>query len=418
MVTRLASITALLMGTLVFLLGNGLLGTLVAVRLNTAGYDAVVAGAVMAAYFAGLIAGCLRAATIVAAVGHIRAFAVFAGSSAALAATFSLVDDPVAWALLRLLGGFSMAGLFMVIESWLNDATENEWRGRILSTYMVVVYVSLGIGQLLLGLYPVEGTKLFTVVSMLFALSLIPVAMTRQVAPVIPETRIMGLRALFAISPLGAVGSAAAGLVLGAFYGLTPVFAQRVGLEVGGVALLMAVGIVGGLAIQFPVGFLGDRFDRRLVLTVCLWIVTASAGAVAVASLSGNVWLIGACAVGLCCAFALYPLAIGHANDRVEGGSRIAIAGGLLLTYSSGAVLGPLLAAGAMSLAGAYGLFVYFAVVAAATGLFAVYRMRVKAAVPAEDQGAAQFMPRTSPVAPVMDPTVEEEPEMAGAESG
>jgi len=410
MVSRLTSIAALLMGTLVFMLGNGLLGTLVAVRLTVAGHDAVVAGVVMAAYFAGLIAGCLRAAAIVAAVGHIRAFAVFAGSSAALAATFSLVADPIAWALLRFLGGFAIAGLFMVIESWLNDATENDWRGRILSTYMVVVYLSLGAGQLLLGIYALEGHQLFAVVSMLFALSLIPVSMTRQVAPVIPETEILGLRALFQISPLGAVGSGAAGLVLGAFYGLAPVFAQKVGIGVNGVGLLMAAAIVGGLLIQFPVGFLGDRLDRRLVLTASFGIVTVSAVAVAFASLSDNIWLIGACAAGLCCAFAFYPLSIGHANDRVHGGSRIAIAGGLLLTYSTGAVLGPLLAAGAMSLIGPYGLFVHFAAVAGLTGGFALYRMRATPPVPADEQGAAQLMPSTTPLAPVLDPTATDEP--------
>jgi len=409
MASRLTSITALLTGTLVFLLGNGLLGTLVAVRLDKAGHDAVVAGAVMAAYFVGLIAGCLRAGAIVAAVGHIRAFAVFAGSSAALAATFTLVDDPIAWGLLRLLGGFAIAGLFMVIESWLNEATENEWRGRILSTYMVVVYLSLGIGQLLLGLYPIEGGKLFTIVSMLFALSLIPVSMTRQAAPVIPHTEILGPRALYAVSPLGAVGCVAAGLLLGAFYGLAPIFAQRVGLDVTGVAVLMAAAIISGLVVQFPVGFLGDRFDRRLVLTGSFWAVAASAVAVSFASLTGNVWVIGLCAVGLSSAFAIYPLAIGHANDRVHGGSRVAIAGGLLLTYSAGAVLGPLLGAGFMSLAGPYGLFIYLAVVAALTGGFALYRMRVAPAVPADEQGAAQYMPRTSPVAPVLDPNVEED---------
>jgi MFS family permease len=408
MVTRLASITALLMGTLVFMLGNGLLGTLVAVRLDKAGYDTVVAGAVMAAYFIGLIAGCLRAGVIVAAVGHIRAFAVFAGSSAALAASFTLIDDPIAWGLLRLLGGFAIAGLFMVIESWLNDATENEWRGRILSTYMVVVYISLGLGQLLLSTFPVEGTQLFTIVSMLFALSLIPVSMTSQVAPQIPEMEIMGLRTLYAISPLGAVGCAAAGLLLGAFYGLAPIFAQRIGLNVTGVAMLMAVAIVGGLVVQFPVGLLGDRFDRRKVLTIALWIVCASAVAVAVASLTGHFWLIALSAAGGCCAFAIYPLAVGHANDRVHGGSRIAIAGGLLLTYSSGAVMGPVVAAGVMNLAGPYGLFIYLGVVAAMTGSFALYRMRAKPAVPAREQGAAQYMPRTSPVAPVLDPAVED----------
>jgi MFS family permease len=161
--------------------------------------------------------------------------------------------------------------------------------------------------------------------------------------------------------------------------------------------------------VQFPVGFLGDRFDRRLVLTISLWIVCASAVAVSFASFSGNFWLIGACAIGLCCAFAIYPLAMGHANDRVHGANRMAIAGGLLLTYSSGAVLGPIVGAGVMNIAGSYGLFVYLGVVAALTGGFALYRMRTTPAVPADEQGAAQFVPRTSPVAPILDPTLEED---------
>jgi MFS family permease len=414
MIARLFPVGALLTGTAIFMLGHGLLGTLLVVRIHNAGHGAVVAGLVASAYFLGLILGCIHAGRAVSAVGHIRAFAVFAGVSAAIASGYPLADDPVAWTFLRFTQGFMMAGLFMIIESWLNAATEDNWRGRVFSAYMVINYISLGLGQLLLNLYPVQGFELFTVATILFAVSLVPVSLSRQTAPEAPEMQIMGLPTLFRVSPLGAVGAITAGALLGAFYGLVPVFARRIGLSISDVGTLMAVVIVGGLIVQYPAGYLGDWIDRRKVLTGAAWIVAVSAAAVSLASFSQADWAPGVAAIGLCSAFALYPLAVGHANDRASPESRVGLAAGLLLAYSVGAVSGPVIAALAMRVGGPYGLFAFMAVVAAGAGSFALYRMRAVPPVPLAEQTELETPAMPAPVTPVPDPLLEVPTEESG----
>lgn len=407
MIGRLAPIGALLLGTLVFMLGNGLLGTLLAVRISAAGDGAGLAGLVAAAYFIGLIAGCLVAPSIVSKVGHIRAFAVFAAGAAASSVAFPLWDVPAVWIVLRLIGGLSMAGLFTVTESWLNAASDTDSRGRVLASYMTVVYLSLGLGQLLLGLYSPSGFELFSIAAMLFALSLVPVSMTQQQAPDPPLPAIMGFIQLYRVSPLGCVGAVASGLILGAFYGLAPVFAQQVGMSVSDISLFMAAAIIGGLVVQGPVGLLSDRLDRRKVLTASLTIVAVGAFACLGAALVSSIWGAAVAAALMCVGFAVYPLAVGHANDHVQASDAVALASGLLMSYSAGAAIGPLVGAVAMQGMGPYGLIGFVGLIAALASAFAFYRMTVSEPVPLEDQGPSPIAPRTSTISPVFDVTGE-----------
>jgi MFS family permease len=411
MTNRLAPIAALLTGTFIFLLGNGLLGTLLSLRLNLAGQPTEVAGIVGSAYFVGLIAGCLRATTVIGAVGHIRAFSVFAAVSASIALAFALSPDPLFWVALRFLSGFAIAGLFMVIESWLNVSTDNTWRGRILSIYMVTIYSALGVGQFLLLSYDLKGFQTFSLVAMLFALSLVPVSLSRVPAPEILYPSILPFRQLYRLSPLGVLGCFGSGLMLAAFYSLAPIFAQNLGLPVGRIALLMSAAIIGGLVLQWPIGRLSDVVDRRLVLTVALFAVALAGGAIMLLSM----WpmtptLFYVAGAVFCLGFVVYPLSVGHANDHITTESRVAISGGLLLAYSIGAALGPVLAALAMRHAGDYALFGYIGGVALLIGLFAIWRMTRRARVPVAQQGPFQAVPRTSPVAHELDPAAETSP--------
>jgi len=415
MTNRLAPIAALLAGTFIFLLGNGLLGTLLSLRLNLAGQPTEVAGVVGSAYFVGLIAGCLRATTVIGAVGHIRAFAVFAATSASIALAFALSADPLIWVSLRFLSGFAIAGLFMVIESWLNVTTDNTWRGRILSIYMVTIYSALGVGQFLLLSYDLKGFQPFSLVAMLFALSLVPVSLSRVPAPEILYPSILPFRQLYRLSPLGVIGCFGSGLMLAAFYPLAPIFAQNLGLPVGRIALLMSAAIIGGLVLQWPIGRLSDIVDRRLVLTVAVFAVAAAGGAIMLLSMypRSPVLFYVAGAV-FCLGFVVYPLSVGHANDHITSQNRVAISGGLLLAYSIGAAMGPVLAAFAMRQAGDYALFGYIGAVAFVIGLFAIWRMTRRAPIPVAQQGAFQAVPRTSPVALELDPAVADPPPPAG----
>lgn len=291
----IASSSSLLGGAFLLVLASGLVSTLLGVRLVQEGYPAYVPGIVGAAYFVGLVTGSLTIHRAVAGVGHIRVFAACASvcSAAMLAHGFAL--DPYLWSGLRLIEGFCIAGLYICIESWLHDRAGNETRGRLLAIYMTVVYFGLGASQLLLKLWEPSSFALFGVCSLLMSLSLVPVALTRTPAPPLPSPQFFGIRRLYEISPLGVAGSVASCVVLGAFYGLGPVFAAGAGLDVAGTARFMTATILGGLVLQWPLGWLSDRFDRRTVISgVCAAIALFGAAMVAGKALSEPVLLAGA----------------------------------------------------------------------------------------------------------------------------
>ncbi len=413
------SVSTLLFGTFVFLVGNGLLGTLLSVRIELEHLGADIAGYVSSAYFVGFMAASLFAQRLVRTAGHIRAFAAFAGISAAVAILAGLYFHPIALMILRGVGGFAIAGLFMVIESWLNATAESRWRGRLLSIYMITVYSALSAGQLLLDAFDPMDVHLFALVGALFALSLVPVSLSQITAPPLPAPSFMTFAQLYRISPMGIAGSFSSGLILGAFYGLFPIVAKRFGgLEVSQIATLMSVLIFFGLMIQWPVGWASDRTDRRYVIIVALFSVMASCVGILwlqAADAYPGLWLVAG--LGFALAFAIYPLSVAHANDLIKADDLVAASGGLLLAYSGGAAIGPIVAGQIVERLPAGGLLYYMVAVAAATGLFAFWRTRRRPAsvMPARDPFVV--MPRTTQVAAELDPRTGTEPELFGNSS-
>jgi MFS family permease len=268
------------------------------------------------------------------------------------------------------------------------------------------LYLAQAAGQFLLGLDAGPGQpRVFMLVSILMSLAILPVALTRQAPPPLPEIASFSPRRLYAASPLGVVGTVASGLVLGAVYALGPVFARGVaGLDAGGAALFMSALIFGGVLLQWPLGRLSDRFDRRRVIVGTLAALVAAAIVLPALARGGQAALLGAAMLFGGFAFALYPLCVGHTNDHLARGDRVAASGGLVLSYSAGATAGPLLGSAAMSALGASGLFVFVALIAALALGFGLWRMAARPPVPADRQGPFQPLPGTTPVAAPLDP--------------
>ncbi|MFH5926386.1 MFS transporter [Roseomonas xinghualingensis] len=402
----LRMVAALLVGVALTMAGSGPLTTLVSLRLEAMGTARIAIGAVMAAYFGGLTLGSLFAYKLVLGAGHIRAFAAFASMTSAVALAYPLVMHPLSWAVLRLVEGFCMAGIFICVESWLNDRASPATRGKILALYMMCLYLAQAAGQFLLGLDEGPGQpRVFMFISILMSLAILPVALTRQAPPTLPDVASFSPRRLYEASPLGVVGTVASGLVLGAVYSLGPVFARRfAGLEASGAALFMSALIFGGVLLQWPLGRLSDAFDRRRVIIGTMAALAAAAAALPFLAREGQGALFAAAVLFGGFAFALYPLCVGHTNDHLAPRDRVAASGGLVLAYSVGATVGPLAGSGAMSAMGAAGLFAYAAGVALLGLLFGLWRMRARAPVPAERQGPFQPAPGTTPIAAPLDP--------------
>ncbi len=404
----LRSVFVLLVATILLMAGSGPLGTILGIRMNEAGVATPIIGLVMAAYFGGLTVGSLQTFRIVTRVGHIRAFAAFTAIVTASTLAYPIHLDPIPWAVLRFVQGFCMAGLFVCIESWLNDSATPQNRGALLASYMSCMYLAQSGGQFLLGVPDETGFLLFMMMGVVLSLAAVPVAMTRMAPPILPDIASLSFRRLYEASPLGIFGCISSGLIIGAVYALAPVYASGIGFDLSQTALFMSAIIFGGVILQWPVGRLSDLIDRRLVIVGVIVAGALTSVAMIAAPAGGQIALLILGAVFGGIAFVLYPLCVAHTNDHLERNERISASGGLILTYSAGATIGPLLAAGVMNFAGPPGLFLFTAVIGFLSVGFAVWRLKARAPVPADQQGRFQTLPRTTPVAAPLYPESQE----------
>ncbi|MGE0667004.1 MAG: MFS transporter [Sphingomonadales bacterium] len=395
MLGSLLPVRSLLVAMFIIMAGSGFMATLVALQLEATGTSPMLIGPVATLYFVGLTVGSLRVPRIVDRIGHIRAFAAFVSLYSASSLAYAIHQDPIFWGALRLVDGFCMAGVFVCIESWLNDQSEPETRGGVLAAYMIFLYSGQAAGQFLLTLSQEKPSMPFLAASILLSLAVLPVAMTRRAGPPIEARPSLDVRRLYRASPLGIVGAAVTGVMLGAFYALGAVHVRRLGLDMAGAATFMSAVIIGGVLLQWPIGRLSDMFDRRRVIVGTLVAVVAVSLTMAFVPASGAAMLLlGGLFGGL--TFALYPLCVAHTNDRLAAQERVAASGGLVLAYSLGAAAGPIPGAAMMELMGPAGLYGFIALCGIGGLAFAAWRARAALPVPRALQQRFQTLPRTT----------------------
>jgi MFS family permease len=336
-----AALLALFAGVGLLVLGNGLLATLIAVRLDAEQIAVERIGLIMSCYSIGFVFGTILVPRLIARVGHIRAYAGFAAVATSAALIHAMLVEPLTWALLRILSGFAAAALFTIVESWINAGTGNAIRGQVLSA-----------SQFLLTLIDPRAFQSFSLIAILLVLSLVPLAWGRVEAPVQTGAGRLGLIRLIRISPVGVAGCFGSGMITGAFAALGPVYARSLGASLDQVGQLMMVAILAGFALQFPLGRLSDRFDRRTVFLGTAVGVAAVGAVLAAIGPASMVVLMGLIALFGGFAYAIYPLGMAHANDFMEPAEVLPASAGLLLVYGAGAALGPVCAAPLMESAG------------------------------------------------------------------
>lgn len=413
MFLALKSVFSLLFGAGLLVLGNGLIGILLPVRMDFEHVSPDISGLVMSSYYLGFMLGSILSLPIIRRVGHIRAFAAFAAIVTAGSLVLALVFSVAVWALVRCLTGFCMAALFATIESWLNVKSSNEDRGQILSIYLVTSYLASLLGQLLINTLAIEGLGLFCLGALLMSLSLVPVVLTRVAGPELGSVKRLGLGFLYKASPLGVVATWGAGMLSGAFYGLGAIYAGSLDLSVFQISLFMGVPIFGGFVLQWPIGRLSDRYDRRTVMLCVLVLCAASSVVLSIfsfADASLTTLLVAVVFLGGTLA-TIYPLAVSQCYDYVDRADMVGASGGLLLVWSIGGTVGPLVASFFMGRFGPPSLFVYLAAVAAMIALFTAYRMLARQALSSAAQTNYVSMQTTSAIANALDPRTDPLPE-------
>jgi len=394
MKSLIAPISSLLGGVALLLLGHGLLNTLLTLRGVAEGYSTGMIGLLMSGYFAGFLIGTWLAPSLIRRIGHIRTFAFYAALAAVAVLVHVLIVNPWMWLVLRVLYGVSLVTLYMVIESWLNAQVSGEKRGQVFALYMAVNLGALAAAQQLLSLDTPMNFTLFALAAILISSALMPITLTRQAQPALPDMPATDLLQLARIAPLPLMAAGISGLTLGGFWGLAPVYASQVGFDAAGVGLLMSITILGGAVLQWPIGLFSDKHDRRVVL---LWVVAIAAVLALVITpiLSGSL-LLGLMFLWGGLAFSIYSIAVAQMVDQLHPDEILSGSSGLLLANGFGAAFGPVVAGGLMHLFGHIALPLFFAVSLGILAIYSFWRPRRVVDLVTEPHGHFTPMLRTS----------------------
>ena len=378
------------------------MSSLLSINMRLQGYGDQVIGLVMSGNYVGILIGVYFGQRIVQKVGHIRGFAVFAAVMTAVSLTHGLYMSAWLWGLLRIFNGLCITGLFMVLESWLNEKVESVFRGRLLSIYMVLVYFGLGSGQFLLNVSDVQGQAIFMIAAILFALCLIPISITGAVKPQPLEVPRYNFVKLFQLAPLSMVAVFMGGLINSSFYALAPMVTLDMGLSVPQVSLYMSLTIWAGLLFQFPVGFFSDRLDRLTVLYSLGFLACLVSICIIVLGRLNLVWLY---ALTICfgVVFSVYTVAMARAQDNIDKNEIVPVSAALILFFGFGACFGPITCSLAVSKLGPFGFYYFTAFCSGGLGLI-VWSLRKRLSSRLADQVPTIPIPRTSPVVGVIDP--------------
>jgi MFS family permease len=396
---------ALLLGMFLLQIGNGLQGSLMGVRGAIEGFTTVELSLIASAYFVGFLGGSRLAPKFIARVGHVRVFAALGSLISAVLVTYPVLTDPWAWMALRVVIGFSLSGVYVTAESWLNNAATNTTRGQSLSAYMLVQMLGLVSAQGILSAGDPAGFLLFIIPSILVSLSFAPVLLSVQPTPAFEASRPMSLRQLYDVSPFGVVGMTLLGSVFAGQFGMAAVYATEAGLGLGQLSLFISSFFIGAILLQYPIGWLSDRMDRRILIVAAAGL---GAGVGVVGMLLGHFYpvLLGVGLLSGGLAQPLYALLIAYTNDYLEIEDMAAASGGLIFVNGIGAIAGPPIMGTLMAQIGPGGFWLFLSMILAALTAYGLWRMTQRPTVYAGEEeyeavSYATILPGTASVVAV-----------------
>ncbi len=409
---------ALFSGYFVLMIAHGFQGNLLGVRTVIEEFDFMATGAIMSGYFVGYFSGANLIPKLVGKVGHIRVFAAFASMASLSILLHAIFVNPFAWTLGRFITGFSIVGIFIVMESWLNDRANNRTRGQLLSIYMFITLIGLSLGTLLLNFSSPEKYEPFILISLLLSSALIPILLTKRKAPKFKKLGFIDIKGLYKTSPLGSVSMFCTGIIHSALFTLGAVYAASMNFTLFEISLLLFLVTVSGGIFQWPVGYYSDRYDRRIIIIFCTF--TASIFALLSITASGTslekmylatslgfdkIMFFTYVSIYAGMAIPLFTLNLAYVNDYIAKEKFVAAGGGMQIIFGLGAMSGPFLCSLSMSKLGTNGFFVHLLFFHLIIGLFGLYRITKRRY---KDNPESTFTPLPRNITPLgieLDPT-------------
>ena len=408
---------ALFFGYAIICLGHGLQGTLVGVRSVVGNFSYIETGFMITGYYVGYLIGSIFIPYFLKNVGHIRVFAALASLASIAILLHSIIILPFAWFLIRILTGLSIAGIFVIMESWLNEKSTNKTRGTLLSTYMIITFSFLGLGSFLLNVSDPAKFDLFILVSLLLSFAIIPILLTSTNAPNFENPKILTFSKLYEISPLGFVGAILIGLAHSTVFGLGAVYAKKIDFNNFEVSLFIVIVTISGSLFQWPIGFISDKIDRRVVLIILTLIASGICILIIGSSFISTILLFILLAIYAGMSLPLYSVTIAHTNDYLQPDEFVAASSAIAVLVGLGAIFGPIATSYFMSIIGANGFFVFLFLVHVFLGFFGIYRMAVRTK-PSDIESQYVPLPRTmTPTGMELNPKAEIEDNYLGKEN-
>ena len=407
MFTVLRNTWALFFGFALICLGHGLQGTLIGVRSVIEGFSFVSAGVIIAGYYVGYLAGAILIPIFLRRVGHIRVFAALASLASIAILLHSIFLDPVSWFIIRIITGISLSGIYVIMESWLNDKSTNQTRGQLLGIYMIVTFVFVGLGQLLLNLSDPSKVDLFILVSILLSFALLPILLSKTDQPDITNPKYFSIKEFYILSPFGFVAALLTGLAHSTVFGYGAIYASSKGLSVLEVSIFMVIISSFGALSQWPIGFLSDKVDRRVILIAVTFIASGLSIFIVISSYISLTlfFIITALYASMC--LPMFSLAVAHVNDFLKPNQIVSASSTFNILIGIGSILGPLFVSGTMTLIGPNGFFIYLFIIHGLLGLFGLYRM-AKRTKPADIESQYTPLPRNiTPAGMELNPVTE-----------
>lgn len=400
---------SLYLTNLFLIAGTGLLTTYLALYLVQHQVSTFWIGTLTSCYYLGLLLGAKIGYYLISRVGHIRTFAATTAVVTGAVACHGISTDIYFWLVLRLLVGIGMMCNYMVLESWLNEQTAPEHRGKIFSIYMVTSYLGMMAGQFTLSHFPELGHAPLFLICLALSIGVIPISTTRRIHPKpLKPIKISFFHYLKQV-PQSLTAVHFAGIINGSFYGLAPVFASQAGFDAEHVALFMTITVLAGLLAQAPMGILSDKLRRSVLLRTN----AVAIGLVSLAMFILPVDINYSYGLTFCFgifAFTIYPLSSALANSRVDDEARVGVSSALLTAFGLGAGLGATAIAKVMSI---FGYQAFYACIAVLTLVMFASLTFINARQKKESPEVSDYVVTpsditASPFAASMDPRIEE----------
>lgn len=389
----LLPIWSLIFGLAMITTANALQNSLLGLRASIENFHTASAGYIMAGFYIGFIAGSIFVPNWIRNVGHIRVFAALASLASITILLQSTIVTAWFWVLMRIGTGLCYAGLYIVVESWLNTIATNQTRGRLLSVYVIVIWASQTFGQVLLNVAPPSGYDLFIIASVLISMALVPLLLVRTPSPTITLPEKLDLIGLVGTAPLGAVAVVVVGFSCGIIMGLAAVYGKMIGMSVAQISIFVGASYIGGMLIQWPIGKISDRQDRRLTL---MWVALVASMVALIVPYSNAIGHTTLMVIGMFLlggfAYPLYSLGSSHINDQLRPEQVLSASSGVILLQGAGGVVGPIVASTLMDWSTPNALFYFLSVLHIAVAMFAMYWVIFKPSMSVEDQGSSIYV--------------------------